>query len=336
MAHPRLTRQLWGLAARCERAIRSIAPHWRAQASTWGETEVLFDRLFFPIKWLCQAHLEMAGITLPPAALRLLTSNMATAAKAVQLTGIDPGILFQVLAVQLPQATDVSLPAVATLLLPRIGAATAALPDGPFKFIATMSALDCGIHLVAAVDPGGPNQRPSSQATSTHVLRILSSRHVSVLTQQLVSHAMGGAEHKPKAAVLYLRGVAHLAIGCLSDYGRMLVSELWSVVKATTLDEDGEATALQAASGLSSREEHRNLLRWAIRSLLDSPLLDFLAGVQHIIVETGPSTEGWSLLGASCLPEVHLTLASMDPDAREEAMQVGKSMQYINWIYRSQ
>ena len=397
MAHPRLTRQLWGLTARCERAIRSIAPHWRAQASTWGETEVLFDRLLLPIKWLCQAHQEMASAPFPPAALRLLTSSVATAAKAVQLTGIDPSLLFEVLAVQLAQATAVSLPAVATLLLPRIGAATATLPEGLFKLVATMSALDCGIHLVAAVDPGGPSQRPSSQATSTHVLRTLSSCHVSVLIQQLVSQAIGGAEHKPKAAALYLRGVAHLAIGCLSDYGRMMVSELWCVVEATLgdggeaaaaalptvpgeailgdggeaigdggeailgdggeaigdggeaiLGDGGEAAAAEAAaaaaalptaSGLSSPEgELRNLLRWTISSLLASPLLDFLAGVQHILVEAGPSTQGWSFPKASFLPEVHHMPESMDDDALEPqvAMQVGGSGQCIHRIYRSQ
>ena len=333
-----LTRQLWGLTARCERAIRAIAPRWRAQASIWGETEVLFERLLLPTKWLCQAHLEMAGISLPPAAIRLLTSSVATAAKAAQLTGTDPSILFELLAAHLPQATAVCLPAVRTLLLPRIGAATAALPDGTFKFLATMSALECGLRLVEAVDPGGPRQRPSSQAMSAHVLRMLSSCHVSVLIQQLVSQVMGGAEHKPKAAALHLREVAHLAIGSLSDYGQMMVSELWSAVEAT-LGDCGEtaAAALPTASGLSSREELRNSLRWTIRSLLGSPLLDFLARVQHILVKTGLPTDVWSLPAASFLPPVHQMPASMDPDAPgfQEAMQVGGSTQCMHWIYRS-
>ena len=61
-----------------------------------------------------------------------------------------------------------------------------------------------------------------------------------------------------------------------------------------------------------------------IRSLLGSPLLDFLVQMQHVIVTARPSDQEWSLPELS-IPPVHLMPASMDPDAFDSkvALQVG-------------
>ena len=368
----RTTRQLWGLTARCERAIRAIAPHWRAQQAGWGEAAVLFQRLLLPATWLCEIHQQQmgaVGVTVPPAALRLLTSSVATAAKAAQLTGLDTsvslsGFAFLLLIWKassmavaatgdaLSLACTPVLPATATLLLSRIGPAVAMLPEGPTKFPAAIWALDAEIQLADAADPGGLFRPPSSSyAKSMAVLRILSSCHVSGLAHQLLAWLTPGAAwHAPMLGLLEgnLRAV-HVAVGGLSNYVWLMVSEQWSQATKTAAicDRGGAAAASSAAvagllsgdelrdlpvlssqdlPGPSSQAKLRALLGWTIPALLASPLLDFLVMMQHVLVAVKPSVPQWSPPAAS-LPPVHLMPASMDPDASNSkvAMQVGGS-----------
>ena len=309
----RTTRQLWGLTARCERAIRAMAPSWRGQASRWGkEATELFERLLLPATWLCEMHQGMMGVPSPHASLRLLASSVATVAKAVQLTGIDPSF-FLVVITGVPSlwrstAAAACLPAVETLLLTRIGAASATLPEGHYgKFLTASTALDCAVHLAEAADPGG--KQPFRRSMS--VMRKLSSCHVSALVKQIVVQMTSTAGFT--TAACNQRGVVHLAVGRLSDYGRLMVSWQWS-----SADASGDR------GGASPQEEFLHLLSWTVPSLLASPLLDFLAKMQHVLV---PSDQRWSSAEAAILP-VHLMPASMDPDASEStmAMQVGGSI----------
>ena len=81
----------------------------------------------------------------------------------------------------------------------------------------------------------------------------------------------------------------------------------------------------------SGLKERLNLIRCTVQSLLSSPLLDFLVGMQHVVIKAWPSAQEWCVPGTSILP-VHLMPASMDPDALEcqVALQVGGFRQYIH------
>ena len=92
---PRLLRNLWCLTARCERAMREIAPLWRAQKASWGETAFLFERLASPATWLCQLATSMGKDSkpVPEPVLQLLASSVATVLKAARVTGVSADFL---------------------------------------------------------------------------------------------------------------------------------------------------------------------------------------------------------------------------------------------------
>ena len=329
----RRTRQLWGLTARCERAIRAMAPHCRAQASSWGDAAVLFERLLLPATRLCQAHRE---IPCPPAALRLLTSSVATAAKAVQLTGIgdslagiNPGDLFMNFADMMPAATATPsatgcLPAAVNLLLPRLGPAAATPPGmGPSCFFAAAVTLSCAVKLAEVADPRGePYQQAPGCALSAPVLRKLSSCHMIALVHQLIAQTTGAMGHTPIAA--QQRGAVHVAIGSLSDYALRVASEQLSNATEALGCQSGHHCDAAVPSVSSGLKERLNLIRCTVQSLLSSPLLDFLVGTQHVVIKAWPSLREWSAPESSILP-VHLMPTSMDPDALDSqlALQVG-------------
>ena len=338
----RTTRQLWGLTARCKRAIRAMAPYWQAQASSWGEAVVLFERLLLPATWLCQAHLE---IPCPPAALRLLTSSAASAAKAVQLTGvwdstagINPFSLFisfaeMAPALQTSTATAECQSYCLTLLLPRLGPTAATPPGkGPSDFFAAAGTLDCAIRLAGAAIPRGKHyQQASGCALSTSALGKLSSCHMSALVNQLIAQLTGAMGHAPIAA--QQRGAVHLLIGGLSDYASMLASEQRrhatdALGRLSNHHADAATSSVSSGSSLSLKERLA-LLLYTVQSLLGSPLLDFLVGMQHVVIKAWPSLREWSVPEAGILP-VHLMPASMDPDALESqlALQVGGFRRY--------
>ena len=292
------------------------------------------------------------SISCPPVALRLLTSTAVTAAKAAQMTGLDTSALLSsflfvldlwtppamTAAVAgggaLPSACPSFLPAIVTLLLPRIGAAAARLPEGPPKFIAAIFALTSAFQLAEA---GTLPQPSAGYARSASVLRMLSSSHISALARQLLSQmtAGGAAGHAPFVAP---PGgiVLHLAVGGLSHYVWVMVSEQWSQATKTAAicGRGGAAAASSAAAssaaassaavdGPSPQAELRALLAWTIPSLLGSPLLDFLVVMQHVVV-TARSGQGWSLPAAG-IPPVHLMPVFAGPDAANSnvALQVG-------------
>ena len=336
-----------------------MAPHWRVQASVWGEAGGLFNYLLLPASWLCQAHQGMAVV---PAAFRLLTSSVATVAKAAHLTGISPDNLFVTFAGKLPAARKSSDTAtIVTLLLPRIGAATAKLPEGPSTFLAAASALDVWVRLAEASDPEGRCRQPSSHARPAPVLRMLSSHHVSAQVHQLVAQMTGAAGHMSVASGDRL--IVHLAVEELSTYAWMMVSEQWSHTAEAICDHHGAAGVMSSSqeelrdhispqealrdlpAGPSSQEELRGLLRRTVPLLLGSPLLDFLVGMQHVVVSARRSPQGSTPsfpaegspqgsapsfpVEGSSIPPLHLMPALMDPDTSEStmAMQVGGSGQ---------
>ena len=323
-----------------------MAPHWRVQASVWGEAGGLFDYLLLPASWLCQAHQGMAVV---PAAFRLLSSSVATVAKAAHLTGISPDNLFVTFAGKLPAARKSSDTAtIVTLLLPRIGAATAKLPEGPSTFLAAASALDVWVRLAEASDPEGRCRQPSSHARPAPVLRMLSSHHVSAQVHQLVAQMTGAAGHMSVASGD--RIIVHLAVEELSTYAWMMVSEQWSHTAEAICDHHGAAGVMSSSqeelrdhispqealrdlpAGPSSQEELRGLLRRTVPLLLGSPLLDFLVGMQHVVVSARRSSHGSTPsfpAEGSSIPPLHLMPALMDSDALEStmAMQVGRSGQ---------
>ena len=311
----RTTRQLWGLTARCERAIRALAPHWRAQASIWGEAAVLFERLLLPATWMCEQHQWMTGVTFPPASLRLLTSSVATAAKATQLTGVDPSVLFLRFADsclpalrRCPTTTVAAArcrPSVATFLLPRLSPATAALPEGPSKLIAAVRVLDGGIVVAQAEAAcpgggGGHDQQPLSCATSAPFLRMLSSRHIAALAHQLIAQMTGAEGHTPISS--HQRGAVHIAVGRLSNYGWMLVLEQWSHVTTEAVrDQQGGVAATSAAAAAAARPpsqggELRDLLCCTIRDQQGGAAATSAAAA----AAAGPPSQGLELRDLLC------------------------------------
>ena len=175
------------------------------------------------------------------------------------------------------------------------------------------------------------------------------------------------------------RIIVHLAVEELSTYAWMMVSEQWSHTAEAICDHHGAAGMMSSSqeelrdhlspqealrdlpAGPSSQEELRGLLRRTVPLLLGSPLLDFLVGMQHVVVsarrspqgstpsfpaEGSPqgstqsfpaegypqgSTQSFPAEGSS-IPPLHLMPTLMDPDAMEStmAMQVGGSGQYIH------
>ena len=106
--------------------MRAMAPHWRAQAASWGTKAYLIKWLSPPALWLCQfAALESEEAqSLPEPAIRLLASSVATILKAARLTGINADCyVMPFYFMSLPcirQLGTGALPAIVSLLLPRI------------------------------------------------------------------------------------------------------------------------------------------------------------------------------------------------------------------------
>ena len=119
---PRSLRQLWGLAVRCEQAMRAVAPGWLAQKDSWGEAACLFERLTFPATWLCQfaAAESVDAQPLPEPIIQLLASSVATVLKVARTAGINADFLLHFDFVNIPalrQCTTGALPAATISLL---------------------------------------------------------------------------------------------------------------------------------------------------------------------------------------------------------------------------
>ena len=329
---PRILRQLWGLTARCERAMRMIAPHWQAQKARWGEASCLFEDLACPANLLSQSATIMSegegAKSVPEPVIQLLASSVATFLKAAKAAGIGVDFVlpcnFVNVAAAWQPAARVS-PAAISLLIPRMAAASRQ-QGAQSTLLGAARALDAISLLprmagVSSQQGASPTLLDASRALDATLglsqhrdpelcpLMVLGSCHTATLVSKMLAellHCSGPAT---------TRFDAHYAVGTLSSYAAYLSTEI-------------AFSAGQGCEGAPScSAQLRDLLTRPLLHLLHSPLLDTLVALQHIMVKKTPLQQFWeSTAGASIVCQRRLT--SIEPDTMDSrtAMMVGHTL----------
>ena len=313
---PGAIRQLWGLTVRSERALRATAPLWPAQQAAWGEAAHLLANITEPASWLSQA-VWLGSALLPASAAsaslaRLLLSCAATELKAARVAGLQHGIWildFVDAAVSWESSSVASTPTVISLLLPRFALS---VPTGNHLF-----ACD------AIVFVGEIGRAMAHVGCSPlTLLLVLTSCHMSVLLSRSIAEAtaLSQATHQN----------AHWAVAALAIY-------------AINFTQTAVFMARQGRGSLS-RTEVRARLAQPFLSLLRSPLLDLLASLQHVVVDSCTGVQSFRFPEGSDILPVHLLPAHLEPDALDSkvALQVGTCpvlslfREPCHWLYTSE
>ena len=295
---------MWGLVARCERAMRAVAPHWRAQKASWGEAACLFESLAFPASWLCALvaiETEDAKSS-PEAVIQLLASSVATILKAARVTGTNADFQLPCNFANIPalrQPNNAMLPAAVSLLLPRI--AGCSMTQG------ASSTLLC---TAKSVNSATDMAQHCCKDLELCPLVVLGSSHMTTLVDRAAAELL----HCPGPTTK--RQDAHCAVTAMSFYAVLLSTQIAS----------GVSQGYKGAPAPPGSALLRDLLARPLLQLLHSPLLDTLVPLQHVMTQAFPAFQCcWeSTTGASiCL--MHQNPASMEPHARDSkvAMQVG-------------
>ena len=303
ISSPRILRQLWGLTARCERAMRAIAPHWKAQKASWGEAACLFERLASPASWICElAAVKSEGsLPWPDPVIQLLASSVATALKAARIAGINTAFILPHTLVNMPalwQCITGQLPATISLLLPRMAAARSQQGASSKQLLCTATSVDSVMVMSQCRNP------------ELCPLMVLGSCHMTML----VTRAAAELLHYCSGSTV-TRRVAHFAVGGMSSYAAFLSTHIAS-------------RASQGCEGApSGSAQLRDLLARPLLHLLHSPLLDTLVALQHIMVDEIFSgfQQRWQCTAGSSICPLNLEPTSTEPDASDSkvAMQVG-------------
>ena len=296
--HPQTPRQLWGLTVRSERALRATAPLWPAQQAAWGGAADLLADIAEPASWLSQG-IWQGGEFMPPSAsvplARMLLSSAATELKAARVAGFRPGLwIFNFMDSAIFRGDSTLSATAVSFLLPRL-ASTRTTGSTLFACNALMFAGKmCRAMGTLKGDAFTSSVLTSSVLTSCHMSALLSR---SIAEVSVFSQAM--------------RKQAHLAVVALADYAD------------NTLQQIASLHIIQQGPGPLSQPEIRARLAHPIMVLLDSPLLDLLASLQHVAVGSSTSFNR-CFPGGSDIPPVHLLPAWMAPDALDSivAMQV--------------
>ena len=298
---PRPLRQLWGLVAQCERAMRAMAPQWQAQTASWGEAACLFERLTSPVVWLCQlvAFRSENALPLPEPVIQLLASSVATALKAARVAGLNADFLLTCNFVRISSLwksmTGMPL-ATISLLLPRM-AAVSSLQGGSSTLLCAARAVD---FVLVMSQSSYPELSP---------LLVLGSCHMATLINKTVAELLDCSVGSTTT-----RYEAHYAVGLLSCYAAYLSTEI-------------AFSAGQGYRGVPPGSAAlRDLLTRPLLRLLHSPLLDTLVALQHVMTRAFPDLQRtWETNEGSSVCLVHLTPASMEPDEMDSqvAMLVG-------------
>ena len=217
---PALLRQLWGLAVRCEQAIRAIAPCWHAQKASWGEAARLFDRLTSPAIWLGQfATIESNdGRAVPEAVMQLLASSVATILKAakVDAASINSDFLLPFQFVSVPAlrlSTTRMLPAAISLQLPRMAS----------SLQGALSALECAARAVEST-------LALSQYTKSPMnCMMVGSCHMATLIDRTAAGLLHSSETKET------RRAAHYAAGRIASHAAHLSFSLFTCAIQVTV-----------------------------------------------------------------------------------------------------
>ena len=303
-------RHLWGLALRCERAIRGVSPHCLLQKTVWGESPSLLECI---AELSSNAVMELVEEDTQPllveAALgRLLVSSAASALKAFQVPGMESTargfFLTAIGRLHLRSSMRAWAPALTAMLLPRIATAVCLCRGPALREVAWALAAVTSNYSIHGLEGGV-------------LLRVRSSCHMSALVHQTVACMLRPAEATIEAAVT---AVSELSYHALS------VAGLTAYVASSVGGSSG-IPAVASALGPLPHPPVPPQLEWLVHSLLQliySPLLDLLAVMQHVPVEASANVRQWQCLSTS-IPPVHTLPASMDPDAADSvvAMQVG-------------
>ena len=314
------TRLLWGLAVRCERAIRDISPHCHSRGMVLRQAPHFLESIMMLSS---NAMLELVEEDPQPppveAALgRLLVSSAASALKAWrQMPGMQPTVRGSSLKLigRLLKRWSVRgwAPALSALLIPRVAAAMDLCSSGP----AALPEVAWALSVVT-------RERLVHDLQGDHYLRVLSSCHVSALVHQVVAHVLRPARQG-------LREVARTAVEVLSSHALAIAESV--VYTATSAGGyDGTPAAATAAASSSGplpplpAAPHLERLVPPLLHLIHSPLLDLLAVMQHVPVETSAEVRPWHCLSTSTIPtSAYMLPLSLDPGAAgaRVAMQVG-------------
>ena len=290
---PHLLRQLWGLAVRCERTLRVIAPHWQALRAGWGEAAAIrsvFRSITFPVNWLCQlaaSEREDAQSVLPEPVIRLLASCVATILKASRVAGFHADFLLPSCFVNIPvlrRPTSGMMHAAVCLILPRMagavsvpriqggssgapGASSSARGSGSSAAQgAASSSLICASRAVDIV----LRMSQCGNYETAPLMLLLGSLHMTTIVNRASSELLHCSEPATK------REDAHFVVGTLSCYAAYLSTH---IAFGASQGCDGGA--------YSGSAELRDLLARPLLHLLHSPLLNTLVALQHVMVEEG-------------------------------------------------
>ena len=281
---PRLLRQLWGLAVRCERTLRVIAPHWQALSAGWGKAaERLFRRITVTVNWLCQLAGGESGdahSSLPEPVIPLLASSVATILKVESVAGFHADFMLPSTFVNIPalrRPTSGMMHATVSLILLRMARAVSAprivgssIPQG-----AASSLLFCAGRAVDTV----LRMSQWGDYETAPLVPLLRSLHMTSLVNR------ASAELLHCSGLATKRGDAHFVVGTLSCYAAYLSTHIAF----------GASQGCDGGAYYSGSAELRDLLVRPLLHLLHSPLLDTLVALQHVMVEEGlPGLQrGW-------------------------------------------
>ena len=281
---PRPLRQLWGLAVRCERAMRAIAPHWQVQKASWGEAACMFGRLVYPAMWVCQfaATKSEDSQSLPAPVIQLLASSVATVLKAARVTDIH--FLLNSLFMSTPalkKSVPSMLPAALSLLLPRM-AGTRSLQGTTSTLLSAARSVDSALLLTRSKD------------LKPYPFLVLGSCHMTTLVYRT------SAELLHCSGPTTTRHNAHSAAGSLSSYAAFFSMDI--AVIAVQACEGAPSGSRSAPSGSapsgsgsgsvpSGSAQLRDLLTRPLLLLLHSPMLDTLVALQHVMVGKLPDLQ---------------------------------------------
>ena len=312
LVHARL---LWGFAVRCERAIRDISPHCHSRGMVLRQAPHFLESIMMLSS---NAMLELVEEDPQPppveAALgRLLVSSAASALKAWrQMPGMQPTVRGSSLKVigRLEKRWSMRgwVPALSALLIPRVAAAMGRC-SGPTALAEVAWALSVLTR-----------ERLVHDLQGDLYLRVLSSCHVSALVHQAGAHVLCPVQQ-------VMRETARTAVEVLSSLALSIAESVFYT--ATSVGSYPAVALAAAASGPLPplpAAPHLERLIPPLLQLLHSPLLDLLAVMQHVPVETSAEVRPWRCLSSSTIPSpVYMLSLSVDPGAAgaRVAMQVG-------------
>ena len=268
-----------------------MAPLWLAQQKAWGEAGQLLANITKPASCISERILQ--GTVLMPASAslpltRLLLSCAATELKVARVAGLQPGSWI-LRFMESAFLRDSGVASSAAVFALLLPRLASAVPTGSSRF--SCDAFMSSSHIYTRTISGLSG------------LLFQTSCHMSVLLSRAVAEMANFSQAT--------RPHAHSTVQLLVGYATCIVRPTLRIVQLGRLP-----PAVRARLALP------------FLMLLQSPLLGFLASLQHVVIESSTDINCWQFPESSGIPPVHLLPASMQPDAldSEVATQVSHSL----------